>query len=377
VETLRGLHEAFPAVELVVTYSDLTPPALHAAVQAGLTGLVPCAHGLEAVLRMLRQRAAPLGRGAPDGLALTDRELGIMSLLGAGHSVPEMAELLGISPRTVENHKRHLYAKLGVGTQSHAVSRAASLGLLQPVGDAEATLWPTAEDGRDPLVVVGGAPGECLDEVVLALSTRGLPFVYAARRLPLNQANWAGWHRGPLTAVLVDPQTDDWLLPTALGVAAVVVHSTDPTLAMVVDALLRGAHALLRGDQVSADLEPVLSMVGRGYFTMSAERLGELTDWMWLRLAERPSGLPELTARECDILGSIASGHTVRQTARALGIAAKTVENTQARLFRKLGARNRAGALTIAYRLGLIDPTVAAHPPPALGSPPVQRKGSG
>ena len=63
-----------------------------------------------------------------------------------------------------------------------------------------------------------------------------------------------------------------------------------------------------------------------------------------------------------DILASIADGHTVRQTARTLGIATKTVENTQARLFRKLGARNRAGVLTIAYRLGLIDP---AGPNPA------------
>ena len=55
------------------------------------------------------------------------------------------------------------------------------------------------------------------------------------------------------------------------------------------------------------------------------------------------------------ILGSIARGHTIRQTARALGIAAKTVENTQARLFRKLGARNRAETLTIARDVGLLD----------------------
>jgi DNA-binding NarL/FixJ family response regulator len=67
---------------------------------------------------------------------------------------------------------------------------------------------------------------------------------------------------------------------------------------------------------------------------------------------------PELTARECDILGSIARGHTIRQTARTLGIAAKTVENTQARLFRKLGVRNRMEALTTADALGLIDRTI-------------------
>jgi len=62
-----------------------------------------------------------------------------------------------------------------------------------------------------------------------------------------------------------------------------------------------------------------------------------------------------LTTREGEILSSIARGDTVRQTARTLGIAEKTVENTQARLFRKLGARNRAGALANAHELGLVD----------------------
>jgi DNA-binding NarL/FixJ family response regulator len=63
---------------------------------------------------------------------------------------------------------------------------------------------------------------------------------------------------------------------------------------------------------------------------------------------------PDLTARECDILRSIACGHTVRETARTLGIAAKTVENAQSHLFRKLGAHNRPSALVVAHSLGLL-----------------------
>jgi two-component system nitrate/nitrite response regulator NarL len=69
--------------------------------------------------------------------------------------------------------------------------------------------------------------------------------------------------------------------------------------------------------------------------------------------------LPELTAREWDILHSIGDGHTVRQTARLLGIAEKTVQNTQARLFYKLGARNRCGAVAAAHALGLLAPEPA------------------
>jgi hypothetical protein len=39
----------------------------------------------------------------------------------------EMAALLDISPRTVESHKRRIYAKLDATSQARAVARAAAL----------------------------------------------------------------------------------------------------------------------------------------------------------------------------------------------------------------------------------------------------------
>jgi DNA-binding NarL/FixJ family response regulator len=66
--------------------------------------------------------------------------------------------------------------------------------------------------------------------------------------------------------------------------------------------------------------------------------------------------LPDISPRERDILYSIARGDSVRETARNLGITSKTVENTQTRLFRKLGVRNRVTALATAHRLGLLSP---------------------
>jgi DNA-binding NarL/FixJ family response regulator len=363
VETLRALRVAFPAMEIVVAYSDLTPAATNAAIGAGLTALVPATRGLDALITMLRRRVYAAARVPPDGLALTDRELEIILLLAAGHSVPEMAALLEISPHTVENHKRHLYAKLGVGTQAHAVSRAAALGLTQPVRDPvgrpAAVEIAAPEIGSvngttdgDPLVLLTGVPGSALDEVAAAVAACGLTVGYGRA---------SDTHRGPVIAVLVDPRAGDWLFPGSAGIPVVVVHTTEPTLATLADAQLRGAHAMLHRDQVPTDLATVLALVRRGYFAMSAERFTELANWMGGRFLDggfpaHSGGLPDLTARERDILTSIADGHTVRQTARVLGIAAKTVENTQARLFRKLDARNRAEALNVAYRLGLIDP---------------------
>ena len=89
----------------------------------------------------------------------------------------------------------------------------------------------------------------------------------------------------------------------------------------------------------------------------------------WDQEAPSAGDLPELTARESDILRLGARGCSIRQTARLLGIAPKTVENIQTRLFRKLGVRNRAGAVAVANALGL-PPTT---PTPRRRAGPVRR----
>jgi DNA-binding NarL/FixJ family response regulator len=362
VGTLRDIRSSFPAIDLVVAYTGLSLELLAEAVRAGVTSFVPSSRGLDAVLRLLRQRArrARVNLPAPpDGHALTDRELGVISLMSSGHTVSDIARLLRISPHTVDNHKRRVYAKFGVDSQSLAVSRAVSLGLVESPngnGNGQARL---SQPGQPPLAVVCGPPSLVLDQVMQALLTRGLPFVHARARQPLQQDHWARWHRGPVITVLVDPSSQDWLLPAGLHTSVVLVQSTPPGLSTVVDALATGARAVVHAKDVAEDLPEVLALVARGYVAVSAEHAAELAGWIAVRHAERGARVPDLTAREQDILGLLARGHTIRQTARALGIAAKTVENTQARLYRKLGTRNRAETLTVAYRLGLLDPTTA------------------
>lgn len=369
VEALHHFRLTCPGTEAVVAYGDPKPHALDAALRAGITALVPSSQGIDAVVRMLRQRAGPARRPHRNGTALTDREMEIISLMGSGYGVPEMADLLEISRRTVENHKRRIYSKLHVGNQSHAVSRATVLGLLDAPTPDPAPV-PSTAGGRPSLVVVGGPAGLCRDQVVLALVAGGQPFALAETPPLTGDENWARWQRDAPVTVIVDPTPEDWALAYGLGGPSVVVLSRSPDLAAVVDTLLRGARGLVHGDDVREDLSPVLSLVSRGYFAISATGVGDLAEWLGEGYSDNVAGLPdsgppELTARERDILASIASGHTIRQTARVLGIAGKTVENTQARLFRKLGAHNRSGALRAAYRLGLVDPATAeATPPP-------------
>jgi DNA-binding NarL/FixJ family response regulator len=411
VEILHHLRTSFPTVEFVVTYTEATPAVIAAAVRAGITALVPHSAGQDTVLRLVRQRAHAV-KPAPPRQVLTERELAVVALMGAGRSVLEMAELLRISPHTVENHKRSIYAKFGVGNQSHAVSRAMSLGLFDVVADGNGNgvsgngvtangvtgngtsgdrrgqdgtgtdavehriagstmdgsvraaasltrelvevLPPDPQLGSRVLAVVRGPAGPCLDEVVRALMHCSVPFVLVHTVESLTGDHWAQWNRGQLIGVLVDPQPEDWEIPAAMGVPAVAVQSAMPDVTSAVDGVLHGAYALVWRGDVARDLCSVLSLVSHGYRVLDAGHVRLLANWMSALINRPAPAAPELTARERDILSSIACGHTVRQTARALGIATKTVENTQARLFRKLGTHNRPETLIAAYRLGLI-----------------------
>ena len=354
VGELSRLHGAFPAVQLVVMYTEVAPRALAAAANADLTALVPGTRGLVGVVRALRLGGGT-HRPSPDGLALTERELEILGLLGAGHSGPDIAARLRVTTRTVENHKRRIYVKLGVGNQIHAVARATSLGLLEPDAGPPPRP-PQLEPGRPPLVTVCGPAGRTLTAVTAALVGQGLPVAYLRSPVLDGREDWLQWHRGPRPLVLIDPTPATWQLSETVHGPVVLIWSAQPDLADMVDALLRGVRALIRPADVPTELPAALWLVSRGYVAFPATEFDELAQLLAGRLDEWPGGIPELTPRERDILGSIARGHTVRQTARTLGIATKTVENTQARLFRKLGAHNRSAALTNAYRLGLIEP---------------------
>ena len=207
------------------------------------------------------------------------------------------------------------------------------------------------------LAVVSGQYCSALDQVVSALVSAPLPFVLVRQPGPVADTHWARWHRGPIVAVLVDPAPPDWDLVAELSVPAILVHSKPLDPPELADALASGASSLVSADRIDDHFLSVLRMVGQGYLVVDSMPMRPLIGAVRARWDERAPGrleLPELTARESDILESLSSGHSIRQTARALGIAPKTVENVQTRLFRKLGVRNRSGALAVADAFGLV-----------------------
>lgn len=77
------------------------------------------------------------------------------------------------------------------------------------------------------------------------------------------------------------------------------------------------------------------------------------------RLVRRPPAserATQLTPRERDVLELLAQGLRQREIARSLTISEKTVGTHVEHLFSKLGAHNRAQAVALAYRRGLVAP---------------------
>jgi two-component system, NarL family, nitrate/nitrite response regulator NarL len=360
---VSDLMRSYPELNVIVSYRNATEQDLAAACRAGVTSLVPESHGLTALLTLLRPRKARHARTTPG--SLTDREVEIVVLTASGHSVGEMATLLRISPLTVENLKRRVFAKLDVSSSAHAVSRAASLGMLDP-SESPAPRTRVDDSGdATVLTVVSGQDGFAIDQIAAVLVATQLPFVLIQTPGPVADAHWAHWHRGPIVAVLVDPGRQDWDLVAELGIPAILVHSKPVDPPELAEALASGATALIPADRIDDHFLSVLRMVSQGYLVVGSRPMRPLIGAVRARWEDGVAGrleLPELTARESDILRCLAQGYSIRQTARVLGIAPKTVENVQTRLFRKLGVRNRSGAFAVADAFGLLPATA---PPPA------------
>ena len=352
---LPDVRARCPRAHLIIVYDQLPPADLAVAWQSGADTLVPASHGLDALVVVLKRYvagAAEPPRTAEEAGALTDQEREIITLVGAGHTANRIAEMLQLSANAVENSKRRIYHKLDVVSQGQAVARAVVLGLLDR--PPEARYSPSRGASGVLLALVRGQDIAARRTVAIALLEHRIAFVSETPEHRGDAEPWDRWHRGPVAMVLIDPQPDDWPAASETRGPVVLVHADPLRRADTTEAIGRGVAAIVAADRIAEDLVPALMLAMRGYVTLNAAEAHAILAASRARPADTV-GLPDLTSRECDILRSIACGHTVRQTARSLNIAEKTVENTQARLFRKLGVRNRAGALSAAHALGLLE----------------------
>lgn len=140
-----SLRRMMRASRLVATTARADRVLAGQAARAGVWAVVPRDRGVAGILEALRsgERLPPVASlptnetraGAPP--KLTPRERQVLALVAAGHTGREIAAALGISAKTVENHKQRAFAKLGVQNQAHAVAVAMRIGLLDATAVAE------------------------------------------------------------------------------------------------------------------------------------------------------------------------------------------------------------------------------------------------
>ena len=63
---------------------------------------------------------------------LSKRELQVLLLICDGLTGKEIAQRLGISPKTVEFHRSGTYKRLGLKNTAHLVRYAIRMGLIEP-----------------------------------------------------------------------------------------------------------------------------------------------------------------------------------------------------------------------------------------------------
>lgn len=138
VELARDLLRRDKLVRLVALRRSTASPGSIALRRAGYRATVHHDDGLGPLLSALRvDGVAPVSPlparrpGGDVGPTLTTREHDVLTLIANGCSTQETSARLGISAKTVENHKQRMFRKLDVQSQAHAVSVAMRHGLLR------------------------------------------------------------------------------------------------------------------------------------------------------------------------------------------------------------------------------------------------------
>ncbi len=152
VDILRRLGKRLPHVRVLIFSGHENPVLVREMIEAGAhgfvektAGLVELRKGLDtvaaggtyfgpAVAALLRSVVANRGASnTPD--FLTDREREILQLIAESHSTKEIASKLGISMKTVDNHRTNLMGKLNLHDVASLTRYALEIGLIESKGN--------------------------------------------------------------------------------------------------------------------------------------------------------------------------------------------------------------------------------------------------
>ena len=135
IDVLNMLKRMCPKAKVLVITGEVERPEVRKAVEGRVDGLI--SKDVQSV-ELLKTVASIMNDGTHSGNwseskknnGLTRRETEIVRYSTQGKNTREIAEALGISPRTVESHKDSIYSKLGINTNAELIKYAVLNGLL-------------------------------------------------------------------------------------------------------------------------------------------------------------------------------------------------------------------------------------------------------
>jgi DNA-binding NarL/FixJ family response regulator len=154
VAALRNRHPKLAVIGITAGAGDALPAR---AYQAGVRSVFPRNAGVRTLLRTIRSLPSP-SRKVPTARIvnlderrplLSAREVEVLDEISAGGTTRHVAACMGISPKTVENHKQRIFSKLGVQNQAHAVAVAMRRGFLTPSSPSS----PSFSSSRGPTLL--------------------------------------------------------------------------------------------------------------------------------------------------------------------------------------------------------------------------------
>jgi DNA-binding NarL/FixJ family response regulator len=148
VDLLRRLTKRVPTARVLVFSGHDNPVVVREMLEAGARGFVEKTAGFlefkkglatvaaggtyfgPAIAAVLRNVVAhPESAASPDFLTTRERE--ILQLVAEGNSTKEIAATLGISAKTVDNHRTNLMRKLNIHDVASLTRHALELGILE------------------------------------------------------------------------------------------------------------------------------------------------------------------------------------------------------------------------------------------------------
>lgn len=129
----------------------------------------------------------------------------------------------------------------------------------------------------------------------------------------------------------------------------VLILTTYESDDQILAAIEAGATGYLLKAAPQAEIVAGIRSVAAGQSALSPQVAVRLVERM-----RRPGPEVVLTVREREVLGLVATGHSNKQVAAALGIGESTVKTHLLKVFEKLGVADRTRAVTLAMERGLL-----------------------